>query len=86
MIWINFPKMSLSFHRAILIFSGTIDIQTNYRIIFLFFVLVALAIISAAGTVVWTNNNIPDAWYLEFLRELNILNIFKRGKSNLREV
>ncbi|PAV86956.1 hypothetical protein WR25_25624 isoform B [Diploscapter pachys] len=48
--------------------SGTIDIQTNYRIIFLFFVLVALAIISAAGTVVWTNNNIPDAWYLEFLQ------------------
>ncbi|EGT53529.1 hypothetical protein CAEBREN_03693 [Caenorhabditis brenneri] len=47
--------------------SGTIDVQTNYRIIFLFFVLVALALISAAGSELWRSNNIPQAWYLSFL-------------------
>uniref|UniRef100_A0A1I7UFC6 Phospholipid-transporting ATPase n=1 Tax=Caenorhabditis tropicalis TaxID=1561998 RepID=A0A1I7UFC6_9PELO len=47
--------------------SGTIDVQTNYRIIFLFFVLVALALISAAGSEIWRKGNIPQAWYLEFL-------------------
>ncbi|CAB3401820.1 unnamed protein product [Caenorhabditis bovis] len=47
--------------------SGTIDVQTNYRIIFLFFVLVALALISAAGSEWWRSNNIPQAWYLSFL-------------------
>ncbi|PIC41418.1 hypothetical protein B9Z55_008841 [Caenorhabditis nigoni] len=47
--------------------SGTIDVQTNYRIIFLFFVLVALALISAAGSEIWRGHNIPQAWYLSFL-------------------
>lgn len=47
--------------------SGTIDVQTNYRIIFLFFVLVALALISALGSELWRNGNIPQAWYLGFL-------------------
>ncbi|CAB11550.4 Phospholipid-transporting ATPase tat-1 [Caenorhabditis elegans] len=47
--------------------SGTIDVQTNYRIIFLFFVLVALALISATGSEIWRGNNIPQAWYLSFL-------------------
>ncbi|CAD6185628.1 unnamed protein product [Caenorhabditis auriculariae] len=48
--------------------SGTIDVKTNYRIIFLFFVLVALALISAAGSEIWRSNNIPQAWYLSFLQ------------------
>ncbi|CAI2349433.1 unnamed protein product [Caenorhabditis sp. 36 PRJEB53466] len=47
--------------------SGTIDVQTNYRIIFLFFVLVALALISALGSEIWRSGNIPQAWYLSFL-------------------
>ncbi|CAI5443943.1 unnamed protein product [Caenorhabditis angaria] len=47
--------------------SGTIDVKTNYRIIFLFFVLVALAIISAIGSEFWRQSNIPNAWYLSFL-------------------
>ncbi|VDP48947.1 unnamed protein product [Heligmosomoides polygyrus] len=48
--------------------SGTVDQKTNTRIVFLFFVLVALAFISAAGAEFWRKENLPNAWYISFLQ------------------
>ncbi|KAK6027057.1 phospholipid-translocating P-type ATPase, flippase [Ostertagia ostertagi] len=48
--------------------SGTVDKKTNTRIIFLFLVLVALAIISAIGAEIWRGSHLPQAWYISFLQ------------------
>ncbi|KIH56217.1 phospholipid-translocating P-type ATPase, flippase, partial [Ancylostoma duodenale] len=48
--------------------SCTVDTRTNSRIIFLFFVLVALALVSAAGAEFWRKANLPAMWYLSFLQ------------------
>ncbi|VDM53665.1 unnamed protein product [Angiostrongylus costaricensis] len=47
--------------------SATVDVKTNSRIIFLFVVLLLLALVSAVGTELWRNFNLPDAWYISFL-------------------
>uniref|UniRef100_A0A0K0DN76 Phospholipid-transporting ATPase n=1 Tax=Angiostrongylus cantonensis TaxID=6313 RepID=A0A0K0DN76_ANGCA len=49
--------------------SATVDVKTNSRIIFLFVVLLLLALVSAVGTELWRNFNLPDAWYISFLEE-----------------
>uniref|UniRef100_A0A1I7XTK0 P-type phospholipid transporter n=1 Tax=Heterorhabditis bacteriophora TaxID=37862 RepID=A0A1I7XTK0_HETBA len=68
-------------------FSGTVDIKTNSRIIFLFFVLVALALISAAGAEMWRGTNLPQAWYLSFLQmyDINSDSCAVARTSNLNE-
>ncbi|EYC27863.1 hypothetical protein Y032_0008g224 [Ancylostoma ceylanicum] len=48
--------------------SSTVDTRTNSRIIFLFFVLLALALVSAAGAEFWRKANLPAMWYLSFLQ------------------
>ncbi|KAK6043321.1 hypothetical protein COOONC_19174 [Cooperia oncophora] len=48
--------------------SGTVDKKTNTRIIFLFVVLVALAVISAIGAEIWRGSHLPHAWYISFLQ------------------
>ncbi|VDK57851.1 unnamed protein product [Cylicostephanus goldi] len=45
----------------------TVDSRTNNRIIFLFFVLLTLALVSAAGAEFWRSANLPAMWYLSFL-------------------
>ncbi|KAK6741578.1 hypothetical protein RB195_009443 [Necator americanus] len=47
--------------------SSTVDNRTNNRIIFLFFVLLSLAIVSAVGAEFWRKANLPAMWYLSFL-------------------
>ncbi|KJH47798.1 phospholipid-translocating P-type ATPase, flippase [Dictyocaulus viviparus] len=48
--------------------NATVDLRTNNYIILLFFVLIALAIVSATGAEFWRNFNLADAWYLSFLQ------------------
>nr|CDJ87636.1 ATPase domain containing protein [Haemonchus contortus] len=48
--------------------NGTVDRKTNLRIIFLFFVLVGLACISAIGAEFWRSSHLPQAWYISFLQ------------------
>ncbi|VDL81336.1 unnamed protein product [Nippostrongylus brasiliensis] len=48
--------------------SGTVDSKTNTRIIFLFVVLVALAVVSAVGAEFWRKQHLPNDWYISFLQ------------------
>uniref|UniRef100_A0A914W4H3 Phospholipid-transporting ATPase n=1 Tax=Plectus sambesii TaxID=2011161 RepID=A0A914W4H3_9BILA len=43
-----------------------VDIVTNKQIIYLFFALIIMALVSAVGAQIWENGNIPEAWYLGF--------------------
>ena len=56
---------------------STIDMLTNSRIFFLFIVLVALALLSSGGAIIFHQYYLHGAWYLEGITEMNFVwNVF----------